>query len=63
MATIGSGKHLCDEFFERLLEDSTVDSSIAALLHKLYRAGQLSKDEILTGLEVLRQNGEEDREA
>ena len=60
--TIRSGKELCDEFFERLLEDSTVDSSITGLLHKLYTAGELSRDGILKGLEALRQNAEEDRE-
>jgi len=62
METISSGKELCDEFFERLLEDSTVDSSITGLLHKLYTAGEISRDGILEGLEASRQNGEEDRE-
>jgi len=62
METISSGKELCDEFFERLLQDSTVDSCISGLLHKLYKGGELTKDGILTGLEGLRENGEEDRE-
>jgi len=62
MQKISSGKELCDEFFERLLKDTTVDSSITGLLHKLYSEGDLSKEIILERLEALRQNAQEDRE-
>jgi hypothetical protein len=62
MEAIKSGKELCDEFFDRLLEDSTVEPSIAQLLHKLYAEGELGKDSILKGLEGLRQHAEDDRE-
>ena len=63
METISSGKQLCDAFFDDLAHDSTIDSSVADVLQKLYGAGELTKDTILEELKGLRGNGEEDLES
>ena len=62
MEKISSGKELCDEFFEAVLGDEAVNSSIAGLLHKLHTAGELSKETILEGLKALRGDAEDDQE-
>jgi len=54
MEEIKSGKELCDSFFESLSERD-IDSQVADLLKDLYNNDNFTKDEILQGLQSLRQ--------
>ncbi|MGB3478070.1 MAG: hypothetical protein WBB67_02805 [bacterium] len=56
MEEMKSGKELCDDFFVNLLDSVDVDRQIAILLKDLYSEGKFTKEEILQGLQTLRQN-------
>jgi len=50
-----SGKDLADEFFKSLPELEGIETKIASLLQELYNAGRLTKENIMEGLEKLRE--------
>ena len=55
MDKIQSGKELCDQFFEALIDKDNIDQGIAILLKEFYFEGRLTKDNILQELKVLRE--------
>ena len=55
MEDIKSGKELCNDFFESLLEREDVDSEVAILVKDLYSKGQLTSVKIRSALKALRQ--------
>ncbi len=54
-----SGKDLADEFFKSLPELEGVETKIASLLQELYNAGRLTRENIMEGLEKLREEKNE----
>jgi hypothetical protein len=62
MEEIKSGKELCDEFFNQLLEREEIDTKIAILVKELYEKNQLTADGIRKGLKALRQEGQNEQQ-
>jgi hypothetical protein len=62
MEEIKSGKELCDEFFNHLLEREDIDTEVANLVKELYEKNQLTTDRIRKGLKALRQEGQNEQE-
>jgi hypothetical protein len=58
MEDIRSGKELCDNFFENLPKREDIDSQVANLLKELYNAKEFKKENLLLGLQSLRQDNE-----
>ena len=54
-----SGKDLADEFFKSLPELEGVETKIASLLQELYNAEKLTRENIMEGLEKLREEKNE----
>jgi len=59
MDKIQSGKELCDQFFEVLIDKDNIDQGMAILLKEFYFEGRLTKDNILQELKVLREKKNE----
>ncbi len=59
MDKIQSGKELCDEFFEALIDRDDLDQEVAVLLRELYLEGNLKRDSILQRLRTLREEKDE----
>jgi hypothetical protein len=62
MEEIKSGKELCDEFFNHLLEREDIDTEVANLVKELYEKNQLTTDRIRKGLKALRQEGQNEQQ-
>lgn len=60
MEEIKSGKELCDNFFEGLLEKEDIDLRVSKLLNDLYFKGELTREKILLGLQSLRKDDKND---
>jgi hypothetical protein len=63
MEEIKSGKELCDNFFENLLKREDIDLQVANLFKDLYSSGKFTKNEILQGLQSLRQDSENEQQS
>lgn len=61
MDEIKSGKELCDEFFNGLVKMKDADQEIEQLLKELYETKKLSPENILAGLESLRENDQNEQ--
>lgn len=59
MDKIQSGKELCNQFFEALIDKDDIDQEMAALLKEFYFEGRLTKDNILQELKILREKKNE----
>lgn len=59
MDKIQSGKELCDQFFEALIDKVDIDQEMAVLLKEFYFEGRLTKDNILQELKILREKKNE----
>lgn len=59
MDKIQSGKELCDQFFEALIDKDDIDQKMAVLLKEFYFEGRLTKDNILQELKILREKKNE----
>jgi len=55
MDKIQSGKELCNQFFEALIDKDDIDQEMAVLLKEFYFEGRLTKDNILQELKILRE--------
>jgi hypothetical protein len=59
MDKIKSGKELCNQFFEALIDKDDIDQEMAVLLKEFYFEGRLTKDNILQELKILREKKNE----
>ena len=55
MEEIKSGKELCDEYFEGLVSVEGIDVGLGSMLKELYGKGQLTTDDVLSTLKVVRE--------
>lgn len=55
MEEIKSGKELCDEYFEGLVSVEGIDVGLGSILKELYGKGQLTTDDVLSTLKVVRE--------
>ena len=55
MEEIKSGKELCDEYFEGLVSVEGIDVGLGSMLKELYGKGQLTTDNVLSTLKVVRE--------
>jgi len=55
MNEIKSGKELCDNFFDQLIQRKDIDTKVAILVKDLYSKKQLTADRIRKTLKTLRQ--------
>jgi len=55
MEEIKSGKELCDEYFEGLVSVEGIDVVLGSMLKELYGKGQLTTDNVLSTLKVVRE--------
>ena len=62
MIEIKSGKELCNEFFNNLLTMKDADTEIKKLLKELYARNKFSTENILTGLDSLREDEAKDEQ-
>lgn len=51
-----SANEILQEFFENLEKLPDIDPSVAVVIKKLWSEGSLTRDEILTTLELMRSN-------
>jgi hypothetical protein len=62
MNEIKSGKELCNDFFNQLVERQDIDSKIAILFKDLYSKNQLTKTTIHKALKTLRQENQNEQQ-
>lgn len=62
MNEIKSGKELCDDFFNHLVERQDVDSKVAILFKGLYSKNQLTTTTIRKALKSLRQENQNEQQ-
>lgn len=62
MEDIKSGKELCDNFFNQLVERKDIDSKVAILVKDLYSEKQLTTDRIRKALKTLRQENQNEQQ-
>jgi len=62
MNEIKSGKELCDNFFDQLVERKDIDSKVAILVKDLYSKKQLTTDRIRKALKTLRQENQNEQQ-
>ena len=61
MDDIKSGRELCDNFFDNLLEREDIDQRVAVLARDLYGKNQLTVDRVKKGLKALRQEAQDEQ--
>ena len=62
MNEIKSGKELCDNFFDQLVERKDIDLKVAILVKDLYSKKQLTTDRIRKALKTLRQENQNEQQ-
>lgn len=62
MEDIKSGKELCDNFFNSLSKRENIDLQVANLLKALYDKETFTKEQILKGLQSLRQDTQNEQQ-
>lgn len=62
MNEIKSGKELCDNFFDQLVERKDIDSKVAISVKDLYSKNQLTADRIRKALKTLRQENQNEQQ-
>ena len=62
MNEIKSGKELCDNFFNQLVERKDIDSKVAIVVKDLYSKKQLTMDRIRKDLKTLRQENQNEQQ-
>ena len=62
MNEIKSGKELCDNFFDQLVERKDIDSKVAIVVKDLYSKKQLTTDRIRKALKTLRQENQNEQQ-
>jgi len=62
MNEIKSGKELCDNFFDQLVERKDIDSRVASSIKDLYSKKQLTTDRIRKALKTLRQENQNEQQ-
>lgn len=62
MNEIKSGKELCDNFFDQLVERKDIDSKVAILVKDLYSKKQLTAERIRKALKSLRQENQNEKQ-
>jgi hypothetical protein len=62
MNEIKSGKELCDDFFNQLVERQDIDSKVAILVKDLYSKNKLTIAKISKTLKTLRQENQNEQQ-